>query len=197
MGVAVVACTPESESDPNEACGDTIITRINPDTDFSRIMTFAVVDEDQYPTDLPADLPSDTHEIMRAANGAARTSLLAQGLVEVDPDYEEPDVWLFSLASSETQIGYVWDCVPGYVWWGWSAWDYQCPWWEEVPVEYEVGTVVVGLARLTDDGSDDFMNTTGEVVFGGAVQGVLHCDDPRKRLTTGITKIFAQYPVPI
>jgi hypothetical protein len=189
VGLAFGACTPEEE-DPNEACGDIIITRINPETEFSQITTFAVVGEDGYPIELPADLPDDTLKNILAANSAARTSLIGQGLVEVDPEFEEPDVWLFSLAATETQIGYVWACVPGYVWWGWSAWDYYCPWWDEVPVTYEVGTVVVGLAQLDDD-------TAGEVVFGGAVQGVLFCDDPRQRITTAVTKIFAQYPVPI
>jgi hypothetical protein len=189
VGLAFGACTPDEE-DPNEACGDAILVRINPETEFSQITTFAVVGEDGYPIELPADLPDDTLKNILAANSAARTSLIGQGLVEVDPEFEEPDVWLFSLAATETQIGYVWACAPGNVWWGWSAWDYYCPWWDEVPVAYEVGTVVVGLAQLDDD-------TAGEVVFGGAVQGVLFCDDPRKRVTTAVTKIFAQYPVPI
>jgi hypothetical protein len=117
----LAACKPESEPDSNEACGDTIITRINPDTDFLRIKTFAVVDADDYPVDLPADLPHDTHRSILAANGAARASLLERGLLEVDPDFEVPDVWLFSLASTDSKVGYLWDCVPGYVWWGWSA----------------------------------------------------------------------------
>jgi hypothetical protein len=184
-GVALGACA--DEPDPNEACGDVIITGTKPLTDFSKVMTFAVVDEESYPADLPSDLPNDTHRNIVAANAAARASLLVQGLVEVDPDFEEPDVWLFSLARTQTAIGYVWDCVPGYVWWGWSAWDYYCPWWQEVPVEYEVGTVAIGLAQVTDDG-------TAEVVFGGAVQGVLFCDDPRVRLEAAVEKIFAEYP---
>jgi hypothetical protein len=187
FGMALGACAPEP--DPNEVCGDTIITRTNPNWDFSKIMTFAVVDEEDYPVELPGDLPRDTIKSIVAANGAARASLIAQGLVEVDPDFEEPDVWLFSLAATQSEVGYAWDCVPGYVWWGWSAWDYYCPWWDEVPVEYEVGTVVVGLAQLHD-------GTSAEIVFGGAVQGVLSCDDPRERLELGVAKIFAQYPKP-
>jgi hypothetical protein len=183
--MAFGACAPEP--DPNEACGDTIITRTNPLTDFSKITTFAVVDEAGYPPELPSDLPDDTIRNVQAANGAARASLIARGLMEVDPDFEEPDVWLFSLATTQAEVGYVWDCVPGYVWWGWSAWDYYCPWWQEVPVVYEAGTVVVGLASVNDDDS-------AEVVFGGVVQGVLHCDSPGVRLEAGVEKIFVKYP---
>lgn len=186
-GMAFGACA--DETDPNEACGDTIVTRTNPLTDFSKITTFAVVAEANYPAELPADLPVDTARNVIAANGVARASLLAQGLLEVNPDFEDPDVWLFSLVVTQSEQGYVWDCVPGYVWWGWTGWDYHCPWWDEVPVAYEVGTVVVGLAWVTDD-------TTAEVVFGGAVQGVLPCDNPRVRLEAGVEKIFAQYPKP-
>lgn len=185
FGMAFGACTPEP--DENVACGDTIITRTNPLTDFTKITTFAVVNAEDYPDELPADLPSNTRRDIGAANSAARASLITHGLREVNAEFEHPDVWLFSLATTQKKTGYAWDCVPGYVWWGWSAWDYYCPWWDEVPVEYEVGTVVVGLASVTDD-------TTAEVVFGGAVQGVLYCDDPTDRVETGVAKIFAQYP---
>jgi hypothetical protein len=176
-----------SEPDPNQECGDTIVTRANPSTDFSMISTFAVVPEADYPADLPSDLPSDTKTNIFAANEAARSALIAQGLTEVDPAVEDPDVWLFSLAATETDTGYAWECVPGYVWWGWFwAWD-SCAWLAEVPVDYEIGTVIIGLAEVSDD-------TTGEIVFGGAVQGVLDCDSPRERVEAAVEKIFAQYP---
>jgi hypothetical protein len=187
-GVALGACA--DEPDPNEACGDTIITRTNPNWDFSTITTFAVVAAEDYPAELPGDLPHDTTQNIVAANSAARASLIAQGLLEVNPDFEEPDVWLFSLASTRSEVGYAWACVPGYAWWGWWGWDYYCPWWDEIPIEYEVGTVVVGLAKLQTE------ENIGEVVFGGAVQGVLNCDDPRERVQIGVAKIFAQYPAP-
>jgi hypothetical protein len=183
-GVAFGAC---AEEDVNEACGDTIVTRIDPNTDFSRIQTFAVVDEDDYPRELPHDLPPSTDKDIFAANGVARASLIAHGLREVDPDFETPDVWLFSLAATKTETGYEWACVPGYAWWG-VTWDFSyCTWFQAIPVTYEVGTVLIGLAQVHDD-------RTGEVVFGGAVQGVLDCADPRERLQKGVEKIFAEYP---
>lgn len=182
------ACAPEP--DPNEACGDIISTHTNPNWDFANVATFAVVAKDNYPVEFPGDLPRDAIEEVFAVNSVARESLIAHGLVEVNPDFEEPDVWLFSMATTRTAVGFVWDCVSGPVWWGWNGWDYYCPWWDEVPFEYELGTVVVGLAHHVPD------ENIGEVVFGGAVQGVLFCDDPRERLELGVAKIFAQYPKP-
>jgi hypothetical protein len=187
VGVVVGACLPEE--DPNETCGDTIIARTNPNWDFSNVKTFAVVDKDDYPVDRPSDLPRDAIPEVFAANSVARDSLIAQGLVEVNPDFEEPDVWLFSMAATHTEVSYTWECVSGYMWWGWNGWDFYCQWSDEVPFEYEVGTVVVGLAHQADE-------NMGEIVFGGAVQGVLFCEDPQERLAIGVAKIFAQYPTP-
>jgi hypothetical protein len=165
----------------------TIVTRANPNTDFTTIRTFAVVDQDDYPSNLPHDLPSNTEQDVFAANRVARASLIEQGLLEVDPDFETPDVWLFSMAATKTETGYVWECVPGYGWWGWSGgWDY-CAWAGQVPITYEVGTVIIGLAETSND-------APGAIVFAGAIQGVFNCDDPLQRLVAGVEKIFAQYP---
>src|SRR5262245_24559686 len=81
-GLALGACV---EPDSDEACGDTIVTRVNPTTDFSTITTFAVIEEVVDPNDVPDDLPSDIHESIAAANQVARDSLIARGLSEVDP----------------------------------------------------------------------------------------------------------------
>jgi hypothetical protein len=166
-----------SDEDANEVCDDTVLTHINPSTDFSQIGTFAVVDE--------ADLPGGTQMSLFAANAAARDSLLLQGLTEVDPEFEPPDVWLFSLTTTQTASGEV-ECVPDYTWVGWPwRWDY-CPSLTLDPT-YGMGTMIVGLAQVEDDGS-------GEIVFGGTVQGVSECDHPQERLEYGVEKVFAQYP---
>jgi hypothetical protein len=173
------------DDDVNEVCDDSVLTHINPNTDFSQIGTFAVVDEADLPGDLTGDLPGSTETNLFAANGTARDSLLLQGLTEVDPGFEPPDVWLFSLATTRTATGQV-ECVPDYTWMGWPwRWDY-CPSLTLDPT-YGVGTVIVGLAQVMPNG-------TGEIVFGGTVQGVSECDHPQERLELGVEKIFAQYP---
>jgi hypothetical protein len=184
VGVALGACV---EPEPNEECGDTIIVRVNPSTDFSTIATFAVIEAVTDPNDVPGDLPGDIHESIAAANQVARDSLVARGLTEVDPALEIPDVWLFSVVSTDPEMGYILKCVPGYVWWGWLwGWD-SCAWSEKVPITYEAGTVFIGLGQVEDD-------PDGELVFGGAIQGVLECEDVRERLELGVEKIFLQYP---
>jgi hypothetical protein len=174
-----------SDEDANEVCDDTVLTHINPSTDFSQIGTFAVVDEADLPGVPSGDLPGGTQMSLFAANAAARDSLLLQGLTEVDPEFEPPDVWLFSLTTTQTASGEV-ECVPDYTWVGWPwRWDY-CPSLTLDPT-YGMGTMIVGLAQVEDDGS-------GEIVFGGTVQGVSECDHPQERLEYGVEKVFAQYP---
>ena len=181
--LALGSCT---SPDSNEICGDTIFSRADPSTDFSAIQTFAVLSSDDYPEDLPADLPSDTQTSLAAANNTVRAELLDLGLQEVDPASEDPDVWVFSLAASDTETGTSWQCVPGYIWWGLWGWVWDpCAWLEEIPVAYEIGTVIVGIADAD----------TQKAVFGGAIQGVLACENPRDRLTLGVEKIFESYPL--
>jgi hypothetical protein len=174
------------DEDVTEVCDDTVLTHINPSTDFSQISTFAVVDEASLPqSSRPSDLPGGTEMSLFAANRVARDSLLLQGLTEVDPGFEPPDVWLFSLATTQTTTGKV-ECVPDYTWMGWPwRWDY-CPSLTLDPT-YGEGTVIIGLAQVKGDG-------TGEIVFGGTVQGVSECDHPQERLEYGVEKVFAQYP---
>jgi Domain of unknown function (DUF4136) len=184
LGVAtlvVLGCADEPES----ACDDTIVTRADPMADFTGYKTFAVVPESEYPTELPSDLPSDTRTSLEAANDAGRRELLLLGLDEVDFATGTPDVVLFSLAASDTDTGVVYECVDGYIWYGWwgYVWD-PCAWLEPVAVDYEVATVLVGLADPANE----------EVVFGGVVQGILECGDVSDRLDDGVKRIFSDYP---
>jgi len=179
---AAVALTGCASSD---SCGTAVVSRADPTVDFTAIGTFAFVPEEDYPDELPDDLPDDVVADLRAANDAMRRELIALGLTEVDPDVDDPDVFAFSLAASETENGIVWECVPGYVWWGgWGyVWD-PCAWLRPIEVNVEIGSVLVGLADPVEEAA----------VFGGVVQGVIPCGDAEERLVRGIARIFDAYP---
>jgi hypothetical protein len=182
----VVACAP-SQPEPNDGCGQVYFTRTDPGTDLSAIMTFAILPETQYPTDLPDDLPDDAQISLDTANAAAREQLLERGLTEVDPEQEKPDVWLFSLAATQVESGVVWTCVPSdpNMWWGPWGWTWNgCAWLTPVAAPYEVGTVMVGLADPDDE----------TIVFGGVIQGVLGCPGASARLERAIERVFEEYP---
>jgi hypothetical protein len=181
--LATAACS--SSDDPESICdGDTVTWRAAEGVDFGAYQSFAVLEADDYPTELPEDFPEDTLNSLQAANDAAVVELTALGLTEVDPETETPDLYVFSVAASETKTGSGWECVPGYVWWGWFwSWD-PCAWLSPVDFDYTVGSVVVGVA---DEASQS-------AVFGGLVRGVIECGDAEARLESGVSEIFANYP---
>jgi hypothetical protein len=174
------------EEDEPDICDDTVVTRADPSNDFTMYSTFSVVPDSEYPLEVPPDLPANTTGDLQAASAAMRRELVALGLTEVDfVDPPTADLLAFNLAASEDEAGIVYECVPGYYWYGWwgYVWD-PCAWLQPIPVEYEVATVIVGLADTVDE----------QVVFGGVVQGVLECGDSRQRLDSGVSRIFDQYP---
>lgn len=184
--LALPACSDDDDDDESidiEAlCTDVTATRIDYNADFSAFETFAVTPDEA----LPADVPADVRTNLEVANTAAVAELVALGLVQVEPDSDPPpDLALFNLAATQQETTTTWECVPGYWWTGWGyAWD-PCAWMVEVPVTYTEGTLVIGLADPAAQ----------QVVFGGALQGVLECGDSAARIQAGVARIFGDYPV--
>jgi len=179
VGVAVFAtsCSPYN---------DTIVVRSDPTVDFENYCTYAiqeiVLPDD--PVGIPEDLPDDLQANLYAANAEAARILEKKGLEPVS-DPANADVVIFSAAASNTEEGVIWECVGDWVWWGWGyVWD-PCAWMRPIDVEYQVGTMLVGLA-------DPEMES---VVFGGLVQGVLASNEPDPaRVQDGAKRVFKQYP---
>jgi hypothetical protein len=183
--MAAVLSTACSDDDGyyEDACDDQRVeSRADPTGDFANYHTFSVPSED----DLPPGLPINVQAGIQAANEAAEKELRLLGLVKVEAD-EMPDLTLFSLVRSSEETGVVWTCVPGY-WWGYWGWMWSsCAWLEAVPVDYTVGTLVVGVADPKAE----------KVVFGGAAKGILECrSNTYESINTAVHAIFAGYPTP-
>ena len=171
--------------EPSEPlCTDHVEARADPAVDFSGIHTFAVVDDASLDAALPPDLPRNTITNLRDLTNLARAELVALGLTQVDGVDVAPDVWLFDVVVVESGMATDWECAEGYEWWGWGwGWD-ACAWSAPVAIDYQVGTVIVGLA-----------DPTGErVIFGGVMEGVLECGDVLGRINAGLATIFSSYP---
>jgi hypothetical protein len=180
------ACSDDDDDyesiDVEQLCTDSTVVRVDYNADFGSFDTFAITPDEALPPDVPADVRTN----LAVANDAAAAELVALGLVEVDVNSDPPpDLALFNLAATQQETTTSWECVPGYWWTGWSyAWD-PCAWMVEVPVTYTEGTLVVGLADPAAQ----------QVVFGGALQGVLECGDSAARIESGVARIFGEYPV--
>jgi hypothetical protein len=173
-------------NDDEDRPDDYVNTWASSNGDFKNYKTFAFWGPEDYPMsmDVP-EIPEDVKKDLTIVNDATRTELTMLGLTEVKAD-ENPDVFAFSLASTEDENAIYWECVPGNWWgyWGWY-WD-SCAWLQPIYVDYSVGTVIVGLNDPKKE----------QVVFGGLIQGIVYGDDSaQERIDDGVAKVFDEYPV--
>ena len=170
-----------SSDDDGEVCStdDVVKTSVDEDVDFTSYTTFALLPEE----DFPEDTPDDVKRNLTTAVNAAKDELEELGLEEVDID-ADPDVVLFALSKTEDEDAVYWECVGGwYGYWYW-VWD-PCAWMVPVPIEYTVGSLVVGLADPAEE----------KVVFGGVSQSILECDtDLSERIEEAVDTMFEDYP---
>jgi hypothetical protein len=188
LGLCLGACDCDDDD-----FNDEVVTRVNPEADFSQYETFRIADG--FSRGGLADagvntalIPDDVLFNLGIANDQARVELEKRGLTEVGDDAGVADLGVFSLAATSETGGYVWECVPGY-WWGY--WDYYwdpCAWLVPVYVEYEVGTLFLGLAD----------SELEAVVFGGLAQGTIvesnDQGDAEERIRDAVTEMFLHYP---
>jgi hypothetical protein len=166
---------------------DSVVTRADPDADFSRYQTFAIreISEEGAAGAGGAGIPEDVQVNLEVANDAAAEELVLLGLEEVDPEAETPDLWVFSAASTEREEGVNWYCVPDWYWLGYGYYWDPCAWMYPIEFEYTEGTLLVGVAD----------SSTDTPVFGGLLKGVLECDsDLDVRIENGVEAIFDDYP---
>jgi len=186
LGVALVGGCAEDDDD-DDFCSDEVKSAVDDDADFASYETFAIfeVGTDAPLGGAPATIPDDVVANIDTANRAVKAELKDLGLSEVDPDDEEPDLWIMSAALTEEEEGIYWQCVPGWYWWGWYYYWDPCAWLDPVEFEYTVGTLLVGVVDSKDN----------VPVFGGVVKGVLECtDDVDQRIVDGVDEIFEDYP---
>jgi hypothetical protein len=176
---------------------DVVYTRARPDADFASYTTFAIVTEDQIPNlpdppEQPPALPADVTIGLEMTEEAVREQMGLLGFTEVAVD-ADPDLYVFDFAATQDEEAIYWECVPGYLWWGWYwYWD-PCAWLAPVPVEYTVGSVLVLLIDPNIAADPEY----GQVVFGGLLQGVADgSGDMEARIDAGVARMFAEYPAP-
>jgi len=177
------------EDDLDDVCEDDIVTRVDEDADFSEYETYAIWEIGSGMAGAgggsSADIPDDVAVNIDTANKEAARQLRDLGLTQVDPEQEDPDLWIVSLAATQEETGTYWSCYGGWAWWGWYYYWDPCAWLVPIEFEYTEGTLLVATI---DSGSHT-------AVFGGVVEGILECDDDLEtRIESGVEEIFKDYP---
>jgi hypothetical protein len=179
--LASILCCMGCDSCDDET-GAVVETYVNSAADFTAFRTFAI--SAQPPAEDEAPLPAEVAESLSVVNNAVRSELEDRGLTEVDPA-ANPSLFVVTLVRTDDQQALTWSCVPGY-WWGYTvAWE-PCSWLTPLVVDFEVGTVAVGLVDVAHE----------QASFAGVLRGVLDAGDDlvSDRVVDGVGEMFEDYP---
>ena len=172
-----------------------IIVRDDPDAPFDEYQTFSVLTADLVP-DAPAlgedeqlfnDLVNDLIVEAMTNEPVCLTFIAPE---DVDEN-NQPDVFAGNGVAVNTEEGTFWQCVGGWYWgfWGWY-WD-PCKWVAPVPVDWDIGSMLIPVGPRPADGED------AQPVFAGLAESVLGAgplDEEKVRAAVNI--IFQQWPDP-
>ncbi|UCH30323.1 MAG: hypothetical protein JSV06_04665 [Myxococcales bacterium] len=170
-----------------------IIVRFDPEADFEAYETFSVLTEDLVqPDEEPTE---DQQRFNRQVNEWIVDAMQREPvcLEFVDPETvdetNQPDVFAANGLTVETGEGTVWQCIGGW-WWGWWGWYWDpCKWIAPVPVEYDVGTMLIPVGPPPAEGED------AQPVFVGLAEALLSAGPvDEDRVREAVDAIFQQWP---
>ena len=176
--VAMFAVGCANSTDPIPEDYDSYDAQFDNNVDFSLYQTFGFVD---FPEDQLEDAPEYIVNNNNRIQNAVTDELIELGLTEA----EDPDLLVTSLAYTEQDSAYVYDCTSAVYWWGDTLGYSNCAWVDVDYVEYDVGTILI----LGGDPSEEI------IVFTGVMQGIVDSSsDSQARIDEGLDYIFGQWP---
>jgi len=180
------------------ACGTVtetgeVTVSYDPYADFSKFETFTVLTRELVPDARP---PEEDEELFnQRVNELIVEAMTSEPVCmtfippEDVSETNQPDLFAGNGLSRSTEDGVAWQCVGGWWWgfWGWF-WD-PCRWLTAVPVEFEVGSLLVPVGPRPEEGEDP------EPVFTGLAQAVLGTStNVDAKVSNAVRAIFAQWP---
>ena len=170
-----------------------IIVRSDPNADFESYETFSVLTADLVP-DAP-ELDEDQQLFNEQVNEWIIEAMQAEPvcLTLIPPDEvdenDPPDLFAANGLAVETEQGVFWECMGGW-WWGWWGWYWDpCKWIVPVPVEWDVGTMLIPVGPPPPEGQD------ADPVFAGIAEALLSSGPiDQNRVREAVTYIFQQWP---
>lgn len=182
------------------SCGDTVTTtgqvvvKFDESVDFTQFETFSVLTADIVPPEAPEPGEDEmffNDTVNELIIEAMTTTPVCLQYIPPDEVTEsnEPDLFAGNGLARTTEDGVVWQCVGGWWWgfWGW-VWD-PCAWLAPVPVEFDVGNMLVPVGPPPPEGED------ARPVFAGLAQSIVGSGpDVRTQVQNAIRLIFDQWP---
>jgi hypothetical protein len=188
----VIALSTVGCADDTVVATGQIIVRYDETAPFETYRTFSVLTPDLVP-DAPAtgddeelfnELVNDFIIEAMQAEPVCMTFIPTDELDENDP----PDLFAGNGVARETEKGYYWQCIGGW-WWGYWGWYWDpCKWVAPVPVEYDVGSMLipVGPPPAAGEGATP--------IFAGLAQSLLAAGIDETAVEQAVRAIFQQWP---
>ena len=100
-----------------------------------------------------------------------------------------PDVFAGNGVAVQTDEGVFWQCIGGW-WWGYWGWYWDpCKWIAPVPVEYDVGSMLIPVGPPPEEGEE------AAPVFAGLAQSLLGAGPINEdSVQQAVNAIFQQWP---
>jgi hypothetical protein len=172
-----------------------VVVEVNYDSrvDFSQFETFTVLTSELVP-DAPE--PGDDEEFFSdLVNDLIVEAMTSEPVCmtfippEEVTDTNRPDLFAGNGLSRTTDEGIVWQCVGGW-WWGLWGWFWNpCAWLAPVPVEFDVGNLLVPVGPEPEEGEDP------EPIFTGLAEAILGSEsNVEEKVRYAVQAIFEQWP---
>ena len=163
--------------------------------DFSQLETFSIVTDDLAPPGTPEPGPDErlfNERVNELIVEAMTSTPVCLELVEPDEITDESKhVWAANGLARTVGEGTYWQCVGGWFWgwWGWQ-WD-PCAWVRPIPVEFDVGNLLIPVGQPPQEGEDP------DPSFVGLAQSVVgNSSELETKARAAVEAIFAQWPDP-
>ena len=161
--------------------------------DFSQLETFSIVTAELAPEGTPEPSPDEqlfNERVNEMIVDAMTSTPVCLALVEPDQITDESKhVWAANGLARTTGEGTYWECVGGWFWgwWGWQ-WD-PCTWVRPIPVEFDVGNLLIPVGPQPQEGEDP------DPSFVGLAQSVVgNSSELEAKARAAVDAIFAQWP---
>lgn len=161
--------------------------------DFSQLETFSIVTAELAPEGTPEPSPEEqlfNERVNEMIVDAMTSTPVCLELVEPDQITDESKhVWAANGLARTTGEGTYWECVGGWFWgwWGWQ-WD-PCAWVRPIPVEFDVGNLLIPVGPQPPEGEDP------DPSFVGLAQSVVgNSSELEAKARAAVDAIFAQWP---
>jgi len=163
------------------------------DADFSQFQTFTVLTRELVPD---AREPDEEEELFdELVNDLIIEAMTSEPVCmtfippEEVTEENEPDLFAGNGLSRRTEEGTTWKCVGGWWWERWGAfWD-PCAWLVAVPIEFEVGSLLIPVGPRPKEGEEP------APVFTGLGEAVLSSQsNVERKVRIAVEAIFDQWP---